>query len=97
MLNEEVATILGMPFLECTNPNINWRRKTMRIKYKGKFVEVPTYKVAVSTIQQRADVVDTTNNSFALLASPDDNEHEDSVVDLADDITDCDVVILPTD
>lgn len=43
ILNEEVATILGMPFLECTNPNINWRRKTLKIKHKGKLVEVPTH------------------------------------------------------
>ncbi len=94
-----MATILGMPFLECTNPNINWRRKTMRIKYKGKFVEVPTYKAAVSTPQQRADVADTSTNQFALLAPPDDVrddvdiDDDDAAVDLADDISD--VVVTP--
>jgi predicted aspartyl protease len=27
IIDGEVATILGMPFLECINPHINWRKK----------------------------------------------------------------------
>ena len=42
ILNEDVAIILGMPFLEVANPHINWKTKTIRIKYKGRLVPVPT-------------------------------------------------------
>ncbi len=42
ILSADVATILGMPFLEVCNPQINWKRKTVKIKHRGKLVNIPT-------------------------------------------------------
>ena len=86
VLTEGVATILGMPFLECTNPMINWKRKQMRIKYKGKLVEVPTHNRSALTIQQDAKCVVPTSNSFGVLPIPGDQSpsaHTD-VLDIVD-------------
>ena len=47
MLNETVNTILGMPFLESTNPIINWKTKLIKIKYKGKLFTIPTVQDSV--------------------------------------------------
>lgn len=88
MLNEKVATILGMPFLKCTNPNIDWRRKTFKIKYKGKNVEVPTHShTSASTLQQNESCAVPTTNSFAELAPTIDNLHhrDDDVIEIIDD------------
>jgi hypothetical protein len=49
VLDATVNTILGMPFLEGTNPIINWKNKTIRIKYKGKLFAIPT-------IQEKAEI-----------------------------------------
>ncbi len=62
----------------------------MRIKHKGKFMEVPTFTARVQTSQHVADAgLDT--NKFALLDSPIDVENDD-IIDLADDISTSDVV-----
>ncbi len=60
-------------------------------------MEVPTYKAAVSTPQQRADVADTSTNQFALLALPGNvgDDDDDAAIDLADAITYSDVVVTP--
>ncbi len=42
VLEQQVSTIFGMPFLEATNPVINWKKKSIKIKHKGKFYDVPT-------------------------------------------------------
>jgi hypothetical protein len=59
-----------MPFLEVTNPQINWKRKTIKIKYKGKLVDIPTLaENVVSTLQQPQSSSSryTSKNSFAEL------------------------------
>ena len=62
----------------------------MRIKYKGKFVEVPTYDTAVAqNSQQNASAVVTTTNSFSPLRTLDSNESlADDVASIADVIDD---------
>ncbi len=42
LLNAEVTTILGMPFLEAANPQINWKAKSVKIKHRGKLINIPT-------------------------------------------------------
>jgi hypothetical protein len=42
ILDADVATILGMPFLETCNPIINWKRKTIAIKHKNRVINIPT-------------------------------------------------------
>lgn len=42
ILDAEVATIFGMPFLELANPQINWQTKTLKIKHRGRLIEIPT-------------------------------------------------------
>lgn len=43
VLDEKVSVILGMPFLEATNPHINWKRKTLKVKYRGKLFDIPRH------------------------------------------------------
>jgi hypothetical protein len=71
VLDEQVATILGMPFLEIANPHINWKRKTIKIKYRGKLMEIPTLNepVVLTNQQQNSNgVSNISKNSFAELA-----------------------------
>lgn len=42
ILEADVSTILGMPFLETCNPKIDWRKRTMQIKYKTRLIDIPT-------------------------------------------------------
>ncbi len=62
----------------------------MRIKYKGKSFEVPTYDTAAAqNTQQNASAVVTTTNSFSPLRTLDSNESlADDVASIADVIDD---------
>ncbi len=42
ILSEDIAIILGMPFLEVANPQINWKQKSIKIKHKGRLINIPT-------------------------------------------------------
>ncbi len=42
ILTEDVAVILGIPFLEVANPQINWKQKTIKIKHRGHLISLPT-------------------------------------------------------
>ncbi len=58
----------------------------MRIKHKGKFVEVQTHtSAAVQTIQQPADVAITTTNSFSPLPIDSITDDDDDIIDIADE------------
>ena len=49
----DVACILGMPFLEICNPQINWKQKTIRIKHKGRLIIIPTVTKKLSEPSQQ--------------------------------------------
>ena len=74
ILDADVATIFGMPFLELANPQINWQTKTIKIKHKGRLIEIPTLLDARASTFQPALSSSTPifSNSFADL--PLDNE-----------------------
>lgn len=48
ILEADISTILGMPFLEATNPQINWKARTLKIKHKGRLVDIPTLQRSTS-------------------------------------------------
>lgn len=42
-----------MPFLETANPQINWKKKTLKVKYKGRLLEIPTLHEPVALTPQQ--------------------------------------------
>ena len=64
MLDETVNTILGMPFLEATNPIINWKTKQIKIKYKGKLYTIPTVQESVVATPKSPTCSIVSKNSF---------------------------------
>lgn len=71
VLDCDVHTILGMPFLEEYNPKINWTHKTIKLPYKQRWIEVPTISQLGVTSPRAQEMVDTNKpanphaNSFA--------------------------------
>lgn len=52
ILNAEITTIFGMPFLEAYNPIIDWKAKTVQIPTKNGVTNLPTiFSSATSTLQ----------------------------------------------
>lgn len=79
VLDCEVHTILGMPFLEQYNPKINWTQKTIKLPYKQRWIDIPTISHLGVTSPQAQEIVGTNKpanphvNNFADL-DPEPNQ-----------------------
>jgi hypothetical protein len=93
-----MATILGMPFLESVNPRVNWKKKSVQIKHKGKLHDVTTVPCDLhASTTQRASTPHTSivhRNSFADLPIEQIDEKADLDTDFSCELDSIDSQLL---
>ena len=70
-----------MPFLESANPVINWKSKSIKIKYKGNFFTIPNVlqdSVIPKSVPKSPSCSIVSKNSFAELVN--DSSVDDDVI-----------------